>query len=176
MASQGRGRMRALTQTALVGLLVGSLIVSAIMFWLTRSTPPLSRAEREAIDRARGASTAPLPVIETARDSARADNSTPIAQAGDSVAQPDSAMGIAPPIIGLSEGAARTLIAQAGFAIGGISSIPSERPVGEVVASFPEPGERVVLPASINLIISSGRAPAKPDSVTPPDTLFRPVR
>jgi hypothetical protein len=175
MAARRAGRGRALMRTALWGLLVGSVIASAIMFWLTRSTPPLSRAEREAADRARGASTAPLPVIETAPDSVIVESATTVAQAVDSAAS-DSAMGIAPPVIGLSEGAARTLIEQAGFAIGGISSISSDRPVGEVVATFPEPGERVVLPASINLIISSGPAPAKPDSVSPHDPLQRLIR
>jgi beta-lactam-binding protein with PASTA domain len=45
--------------------------------------------------------------------------------------------------------------------------------VGEVIGTFPQAGERMPLPASINLIVSGGPAPARPDSALPPDTLPR---
>ncbi|MCU0646986.1 MAG: PASTA domain-containing protein [Gemmatimonadaceae bacterium] len=155
-----------------IGLVLGALGASAIMLWLTRGPVTRSRVEDDAQARARDRAAESVAVM-----------TAPVASPGPSTASapapepppPDSAIGIAPSIVGLSEGAARTLIVAAGFEVGSISSAASDRPIGEVIGTFPEAGERVPLPASINLIVSGGPAPARPDSAQPPDTLHRPA-
>jgi hypothetical protein len=145
------------------GLIVGGAGAAAAMSWLLREPVTLSRAEREALARARGeVDTLIVPVTPPAR-------ATEAARTRDAAA--DSALGVAPNVVGLEEGAARTLILTAGFVVGTVTPTPSERPAGEVIATFPEAGERVPLPATINLIVSAGPGSTPPDSATPPDTL-----
>jgi hypothetical protein len=83
-------------------------------------------------------------------------------------------MGIlVPKLVGLEEGDARLAITHAGFSVGSVLFQSSGAPAGTVLSSFPEPGESVPLPATVNLILSDGRpradsldAPAQPDSVS----------
>ncbi|MCU0634000.1 MAG: PASTA domain-containing protein [Gemmatimonadaceae bacterium] len=168
-----RGLPSRLAIAAVAGLGVGAVVISAVMLWLLRGPVTLSRAEQDAIARARGtADTVPVitPPAPTPAPSPAA------ASAADS-AQADVNLGIAPSIVGLSEAAARTLIIAAGFEVGSVSSAASDRPIGEVIATFPEAGERVPLPATINIILCAGPAArVGPDSVPPPDTLGTPRR
>jgi hypothetical protein len=165
-----RGFAATLLGYAGAGLAIGAIGSSAIMLWLLRTPPTISRAELDAIARARGTTAAmPLPVAPPTPTTPTAAPDAPAPT--DSVAAADSAMGVAPPVIGLSEESARTLVLAAGFALGGVSSVASDRPIGEVVATFPEPGERVPLPAAINLILSAGPARPPADTTVPPDTI-----
>ena len=73
---------------------------------------------------------------------------------------------VVPQLIGLEEGDARQAILRAGFSVGSVTFKAGVEPLGTVVASFPVPGEAVVLPAMVNLILSDGKR--KPDSTAVP--------
>lgn len=75
---------------------------------------------------------------------------------------------IVPDLVGRVEGDARRLLERAGFTVGEIMFQEDERPVGTVLQSFPVPGERVTLPATVNLILADRRRQPVPD-----DSLFR---
>jgi len=72
---------------------------------------------------------------------------------------------LVPQLIGLEEGDARTAILRAGFAVGSVTFKSSPQPLGIVVESIPVPGEAVVLPATVSLILSDGKG--RPDSLPP---------
>jgi len=81
---------------------------------------------------------------------------------------------VVPQLIGMEEGDARQAILRAGFSIGSVTFKADVEPLGTVVASFPVPGEAVVLPAMVNLILSDGKgkadstaAPPHPDDNSP---------
>lgn len=63
-----------------------------------------------------------------------------------------------PPVIGLSEQQARIALANAGFELGTISRQSSEHARGMVFMTDPPAGDRVELPAAVNLFISEGPA------------------
>lgn len=74
-----------------------------------------------------------------------------------------------PDVIGLEEGAARDAVERAGLTVGVVLFRPDLATAGTVVMTFPVPGERVVLPATVNLVLSDGRPPVDPPE--PPPTI-----
>jgi beta-lactam-binding protein with PASTA domain len=64
---------------------------------------------------------------------------------------------LVPKLVGMEEGDARNAILQAGFAVGSVTFKTSAEPLGTVVESIPVPGEAVVLPATVSLILSDGK-------------------
>ncbi len=64
---------------------------------------------------------------------------------------------VVPDLIGRVEGDARRLLERAGFAVGEIMFQEDDLPVGTVLQTFPVPGERVALPATVNLILADRR-------------------
>lgn len=74
---------------------------------------------------------------------------------------------VVPQLIGLEEGDARQAIMRAGFTVGSVTFKSGVEPLGTVVASFPVPGEAVVLPAMVNLILSDGKGKADSTAVPP---------
>jgi hypothetical protein len=70
---------------------------------------------------------------------------------------PSSNGTLVPKLIGLEEGDARNLILRTGFAVGSVTFKASSAPIGTGVESIPIPGEAIVLPATISLILSDGK-------------------
>lgn len=66
-------------------------------------------------------------------------------------------VGTVPDLIGRAEGDARGLLERAGFTLGTIMFREADEPIGTVLETFPVPGERVVLPATVNLILADRR-------------------
>lgn len=64
---------------------------------------------------------------------------------------------VVPDLIGRAEGDARRLLERAGFTLGEILFRQSDERLGTVLETFPVPGERVQLPATINLILADRR-------------------
>lgn len=83
---------------------------------------------------------------------------------------------VVPNVIGLEEGDARNAITSAGFSVGSVTFKGGSEPMGTVLAAFPVPGEAVVLPATINLILSDGKGPPEPDAVSRSDNVSSTVR
>jgi hypothetical protein len=65
-----------------------------------------------------------------------------------------------PNLTDLEEGEARKTLEDLGFDVGTVMFRRSPKPVGTVLSTFPIAGERVPLPATVNLILSDGRGPA----------------
>lgn len=64
---------------------------------------------------------------------------------------------LVPKLIGMEEGDARSAIQRAGFNVGSVTFKASSAPLGTVVESIPIAGEAIVLPATVNLILSDGK-------------------
>ena len=88
---------------------------------------------------------------------------------GGLIAAARDSVGTVPDLIGRVEGDARHLLERAGFTLGSILFREADEPVGTVLETFPVPGERVVLPATVNLILADRRRVIDPRF--PPDTL-----
>ncbi|MBC8085958.1 MAG: PASTA domain-containing protein [Phycisphaerae bacterium] len=73
---------------------------------------------------------------------------------------------LVPKVIGMEEGDARNALLRAGFVIGSVTFKGSSAPIGTVVEAIPLPGEAVVLPATVSLILSDGKG--RPDSLPAP--------
>lgn len=101
------------------------------------------------------------------RPSVSADAPEDVAADNGDAVDPDNGTRV-PRIIGLEEGDARNAITRAGFNIGTVMFKSSAEPIGTVVAAFPVPGEVVVLPATVNLILSDGKPRADSLAVPPP--------
>lgn len=70
----------------------------------------------------------------------------------------DAAVPVAvPDLTDISEGDARTILEELGFEVGTIMFRGSPMPLGTVLSTFPVAGERVTLPATVNLVLSDGR-------------------
>lgn len=80
-------------------------------------------------------------------------------------------LAVVPDLVGRVEGDARRLLERAGFTIGEIMFREDDMPVGTVLQTFPVPGERVALPATVNLILADRRRFIEPDT-TFTDSLF----
>jgi hypothetical protein len=78
---------------------------------------------------------------------------------------------VVPDLVGRVEGDARRLLARAGFDVGTIMFREDDLPVGTVLQTFPVPGERVPLPAAVNLILADRRRVADTLAIAPPDTV-----
>lgn len=89
---------------------------------------------------------------------------------GGAMATRDS-VAVVPDLIGRVEGDARRLLERAGFTIGDIMFREDDNPVGTVLQTYPVPGERVTLPATVNLILADRRRVLLPDDSLglPPD-------
>lgn len=109
-----------------------------------------------------------IPTDSGAADSTRKPKSA--ATATDEAVEPETAKPkngvVVPELVGMEEGDARAAIVNAGFTVGSVTFKADAKRMGTVVASFPIPGEAVPLPASINLILSDGKA--RPDSANNP--------
>ncbi|MBC8088854.1 MAG: PASTA domain-containing protein [Phycisphaerae bacterium] len=64
---------------------------------------------------------------------------------------------LVPKLIGMEEGDARNAISRAGFSVGSVTFKASAKPLGTVVESIPVPGEALVLPATVSIILSDGK-------------------
>lgn len=106
-----------------------------------------------------------------ALDTAAADVA-PGAPAADSTLPGADSSIVVPDLVGVEEGAARTALADAGFAVGGTEFRASRSPTGTVLATSPAFGTAVARGTTVSLILSDGRAPA--DSVTPHEYPFTP--
>jgi hypothetical protein len=93
---------------------------------------------------------------------------------GGSLAGRDS-VAVVPDLVGRVEGDARRLLERAGFTLGTIMFREDDLPVGTVLQTFPVPGERVPLPATVNLILADRRRPPDPLDLGEPDTMRPPV-
>lgn len=80
---------------------------------------------------------------------AAAEQSAAATAAGATVSIPD--------LTDLEEGHARALLEELGFEVGQVMFRGSPKPIGTVLSTFPVKGERVVLPTTVNLILSNGR-------------------
>lgn len=80
-------------------------------------------------------------------------------------------LAVVPDLVGRVEGDARRLLERAGFTIGEIMFREDDMPVGTVLQTFPVPGERVALPATVNLILADRRRFLEPDTMAT-DSLF----
>lgn len=95
-------------------------------------------------------------------------------------------VGLVPDIVGRAEGDARKLLERAGFTVGNILFREADERIGTVLQSFPVPGERVQLPATVNLILADRRRTIDPtfpdtgmfipDSIALPDSMEIMVR
>ncbi|MCU0616221.1 MAG: PASTA domain-containing protein [Gemmatimonadaceae bacterium] len=126
--------------------------------------PALSEPEPEPVVEA--------PVRRTARGP-RADgmrNGEEGLVGGGAMATRDS-VAVVPDLIGRVEGDARRLLERAGFTVGDIMFREDDNPVGTVLQTYPVPGERVTLPATVNLILADRRRVLLPDDtlLSPPD-------
>lgn len=74
-----------------------------------------------------------------------------------------------PLVIGMSREQALLAIENAGFDIGEITQRQTDDPPGEVLETSPRAGQRVPIPASINVVVSAG-----PSTVTLPSFVGRP--
>jgi hypothetical protein len=74
---------------------------------------------------------------------------------------------VVPDLVGRVEGDARRLLERAGFAVGEIMFQEDDLPVGTVLQTFPVPGERVSLPATVNLILADRRRTVDTTSFDP---------
>jgi hypothetical protein len=89
-------------------------------------------------------------------DGGRAGEARPVvADAGTAIAT--DTVAIVPDLIGRAEGDARRLLERAGFTLGDISFREADERLGTVLESYPVPGERVQLPATVNLILADRR-------------------
>lgn len=130
-------------------------------------------------------------------DGMRAGDGAQAMVGGGDAAARDS-VAVVPDLIGRAEGDARRLLERSGFSLGEILFRQSDERLGTVLETFPVPGERVPLPATVNLILADRRRQiepplpfgyssdtigagvdttgAPPDSlVTPPDTFATPL-
>jgi hypothetical protein len=89
---------------------------------------------------------------------------------GGTLADRDS-LAVVPDLVGRVEGDARRLLDLAGFRVGEILFREDDLPVGTVLQTFPVPGERVALPATVNLILADRRRYVDPDTLFV-DSLF----
>ena len=107
---------------------------------------------------------------EPAVDSTRKPRgpSAPVEEPAAEVEKPRNGI-VVPQLIGLEEGDARQAILRAGFTIGSVTFKAGIEPMGTVVASFPVPGEAVVLPAMVNLILSDGKGKKDSTAIPHPD-------
>jgi hypothetical protein len=82
-------------------------------------------------------------------------------------------LAVVPDLVGRVEGDARRLLERAGFTVGTIMFREDDLPVGTVLQTFPVPGERVALPATVNLILADRRRSFDPtlDTLLPPDSV-----
>jgi beta-lactam-binding protein with PASTA domain len=89
---------------------------------------------------------------------------------GGAMATRDS-VAVVPDLIGRVEGDARRLLERAGFTVGDVMFREDDNPVGTVLQTYPVPGERVTLPATVNLILADRRRVLLPDDSlqSPPD-------
>ncbi len=74
---------------------------------------------------------------------------------------------VVPDLVGRVEGDARRLLERAGFSVGEIMFQEDDLPVGTVLQTFPVPGERVTLPATVNLILADRRRTVDTMSIDP---------
>ena len=74
-----------------------------------------------------------------------------------------------PTLIGMSRESAMLAIENAGFTVGEVTQRQTDEPPGEVLESRPRAGERVAVPATIDLVVSAG-----PSTVSLPNLVGRP--
>ncbi len=103
------------------------------------------------------------PVVDTEAASPAETAATP--------ATTDNAVTI-PDLVGVEEGAARTVLTDSGFVVGSSEFRASKSPLGTVLSTQPVFGTAVKRGTTVNLILSDGRGPA--DSLHAPGFSFSP--
>lgn len=96
------------------------------------------------------------------------------ARRGEGVEVSSTPVAVVPDLVGRVEGDARRLLERAGFTLGDIMFRESNARTGTVLETFPLPGERVQLPATVNLILAERRRSIDPPGFDTrlPDTTF----
>jgi beta-lactam-binding protein with PASTA domain len=77
-------------------------------------------------------------------------------------------MGEVPQLIGMTRDQALLAIENAGFELGEVTQRQTDEPPGAVIESRPRPGERVTVPATVDLVVSAG-----PSSIAMPNLVGR---
>jgi serine/threonine-protein kinase len=72
-----------------------------------------------------------------------------------------------PAIVGMSQTDAQTALEGAGFELGQVIEKPDKAPLGEVLESKPAPGEKVGIPSSVAVTVSTGSAAPAPKGRPP---------
>lgn len=102
-----------------------------------------------------------LDSVANARAAERTAPTAPVATRTDTVVVADTVQAArvvaVPDLADIEEGDARVLLEELGFDVGQVVLRGSPKPMGTVLMSFPVAGERVTLPATINLVLSDGR-------------------
>ena len=73
-----------------------------------------------------------------------------------------------PPILGISEENARTLLQSKGLNVGSVTKEDSDSPANEVLSCSPDVGTQVAKGATVNLVVSSGNKPKKSATLSVP--------
>ncbi len=84
------------------------------------------------------------------------------ARVGEGDAAARDSVAVVPDLVGRAEGDARRLLERSGFSLGEILFRESDKRLGTVLETFPVPGERVPLPATVNLILADRRRQIEP--------------
>jgi hypothetical protein len=94
------------------------------------------------------------------------------ARRGEGVEVSSTPVAVVPDLLGRVEGDARRLLERAGFTLGDVMFREADERTGTVLETFPVPGERVQLPATVNLILADRRRSINPMTIDtmPPDT------
>ena len=71
-----------------------------------------------------------------------------------------------PALIGMMRDQARIAIENAGLTVGNVTERPSDQPRGEVVETNPGAGERVTIPAAVDVVVSRGPATVEVPDLT----------
>jgi serine/threonine-protein kinase len=74
-----------------------------------------------------------------------------------------------PAVVGMTREQAMIAIENAGFDVGEVTQRQTDEPPGEVIESSPAAGQRLSIPASVNLVVSAG-----PSTVSLPSLVGRP--
>ncbi len=85
-----------------------------------------------------------------------------VAMVGGGDAAARDSVAVVPDLVGRAEGDARRLLERSGFSLGQILFRQSDERLGTVLETFPVPGERVQLPATVNLILADRRRDVEP--------------
>jgi beta-lactam-binding protein with PASTA domain len=132
-----------------------------------------SRTPIPEVEEVEIAEPAPRKVFRGPRADGMRAGSEQTAARGEGVQVSSTPVAVVPDLLGRVEGDARRLLERAGFTLGDILFRESDERTGTVLETFPVPGERVQLPATVNLILADRRRSINPMTIDtmPADTM-----